>query len=146
MEFRLKGAQLSSSKHVPRPRGPGTALADAPLPSPEVLERSWDFRSSRQSWKLSQNSGMLEFKQPPAHFSEEAHEDQRGKAVGLRSHSMLGSARVFQEKMGSVSISWFLLYWGNSTPISYWRTSSSLISFHEIWVGCPRTLSPKVDM
>lgn len=71
-------------------QGAGIVQADTPLPSPEVPEVSWDFGNSRQFWKLSQNSGMLEFIRPPAHFLEEEHEAQRGDGVGLRSHSMLG--------------------------------------------------------
>lgn len=71
-------------------QGPGRALAGASLSSPEVPEHSWDLGSSHQLWKLSQNSGMLEFKRPPAHFSGEEHEAQRGEGVCPRSHSMLG--------------------------------------------------------
>lgn len=101
-------------------RGPGRALADAPFPSPEVLERSWDLGSSLQSWKLSQISGMLEFKRPPAHFPEEEHETQRGEGVGLRSYDVQRRARVCQEKVrvcGRVSI--YLPFSGNSTSTSY---------------------------
>lgn len=115
---------MSSSKHVPS-RGLGRTLADASLPSPEVPERSWDLGSSHQFWKLSQISGMLEFKRSLAHFPEKEHEAQRGEGIGLRSHSMLDElefARRRWEFYEQVSI--HFPFSGYRTTVSYWRTSS----------------------
>jgi hypothetical protein len=73
VEFRLKGAQLSSWKCAPRPRagGRGVSLAESPLPSLADLGAA-----SSSGRKLSPDSGMLEFKQPHVHFLEEEHEAQ----------------------------------------------------------------------
>lgn len=61
--------------------------------------------------------------------------------VGLRSHTgwdALEFAKVeAYEQTGT-----HLPFLGNSTPISYWRASSSPISVHEVWMKCFKTQSP----
>lgn len=83
---------------------------------------------------------MLEFKSPLSIFQSRTTRPEAGR-VGLRSHTGWDALECASaEAYAQTGI--HLPFLGNSTPISYWRASSSPISVHEVWGRGPKTRSP----